>query len=140
MNATFAMLNAESLRNLNTPDPNLRKDFDACFEQASKELYRLIEQSARRRVYTFVVMDYMTSLCKEERMPLTHIKPSTFFTGFWDKQTRTHSFEAFEGSQCVPMLDKLVEVFEPLGYKLTDISDDSKSMRRVLQVQIGDGE
>ena len=135
--AATGMLSASALRSGTAADDALRDDYDACFQRVRDELYARIETQARRRKYDFVVMDYTSVLCDVERMPRTHVKPSTFFTGFWDKERRAHDGSSFARIGRDPLLLALRSVFTPLGYTLEDVSDPERSKRSVLKVRIG---
>lgn len=63
-----------------------------------------------------------------------NMKVSTFFTGFWDDASKSHTFDAFEEAGKKKMFDELKDKILPLV--LTDISDRSRSMAYVLTCTI----
>ena len=62
------------------------------------------------------------------------VKVKTFFTGFWDPSSRTHSFELFEAAGRECMIDELNRVLHPIYVK--NVSDSGKSFAHVLSVYI----
>lgn len=132
------MLSARALKAAKTSESALRDDYDECLELVRATLYARIEAQVRRGKTQFTVMDFTTVLCDQERMPRTNVKPSTLFTGFWDKERKEHDFAALTRVGRGPLLAALVALFAPLGYELCDVSDPTRSQRRVLAVSVGD--
>jgi hypothetical protein len=65
----------------------------------------------------------------------TNIKPMTFFTGFWDTETEAFHYESFTEAGIKKMVfEKAVEILKEKEYDLTDISDPSKSKKKVCKI------
>ena len=70
-----------------------------------------------------------------KKLPLkSNIKPSTFFTGFWDADTSTHNKDLWDDAGIKLMLDELNDALNPV--KLVDISNSGRSFNFVVQCTI----
>lgn len=83
-----------------------------------------------------IIVDYTRLYNDNQPMSRSHIKPSTFFTGFWDAKTSTHNMRPFTEAGVGNMLDSIRQEFEAHGYSLKDVSDPSRSKRAVLRVDV----
>lgn len=108
---------------------------DAIIEQIIKpQCERIMAKGndADEKVFKLWNIQYSDAL---RSLPLKgKMKVPTFFTGFWDDSSKTHSFEAFEAAGKKKMLDELNDKIAPLH--LTNISDRDKSMAYVLTCTI----
>ena len=116
---------------------NIQADFEECKNGTANAIYSIIEKNAAQRRFVFTIFNYTTLYKEYARMPRSNIKPSTFFTGFWNKTLQEHSRGILDEADVPDMLTALQETFHPLGYHLSDVSDAERSKHRVLKVTIG---
>ena len=108
-------------------------DFELVFTALCHYIVSRARQAARWKKTTFTIFD----MCNEIDVPnrQTNIQYKTFFTGFWDPATRTHSTERFqEAGITTMMLERIQKAFRPRGFIIDDVSDPSRSLHQVLTV------
>lgn len=118
---------------------SLRSDYELVKKGTIDLLYREIEKHAARGKYEFKVFNYTTIFNENMRLERSHLKPSTFFTGFWVPSSQSHDLAPFRDAGLPPLMEAIARAFAPLGYLVQDVSDPNVSHARVLQVQIGGG-
>jgi long-subunit acyl-CoA synthetase (AMP-forming) len=107
-------------------------------EKVTKQIHWNV-RNAKRAVTEIVVMRYMDleEYINKETMQ-TKIKPSTFFTGFYNAETGNFNFDAFVDAGIDEMVfDKAKRAFGEKGYILLDISDPSKSKKKLCTITWG---
>ena len=89
-----------------------------------------------RALSEVVLVRYMdiTGWYDTEQMK-TNIKPTTFFTGFWDKNTHEFNYVTFTEAEIEKMIfEKATEILKEYKYALEDISDAEKSKKKVCKI------
>ena len=118
-------------------EDNLHHDFWQYYRTTKDKLYDLCLQNATEEKYEFYVQDYQ-NICQHERGQYTNIKQKTFYTGFWNNDTKVHDTSAFQDVGIPKMLlEELQDEFAHFGYCLTDVSRDFQAHKRVLKITIG---
>lgn len=113
----------------------IRHDFVVVFSALCDFIVSRVRLSAMRGKTTFRLFNVCDSIEVAESARMTRIRPQTFFLGFWNPETKTHSTEAFrEAGVEVMMLEALQQAFSPRGYTIKDVSDPSRSLQHVLEV------
>lgn len=64
----------------------------------------------------------------------TNVKVKTLFTGFWNAETKTHTFEPFKEAGSDMLLNVINEKIHPM--RLSNISDRTKSFKMVFELII----
>lgn len=82
----------------------------------------------------FQIWDIQKQVQPEHLDLKTNVKFMTFFNGFWDSSSRTHSFDTFTAAKRKGMIDELNLELKPITVK--NISDPGKSLRFVISVTI----
>ncbi len=104
--------------------------------------YMLWDQQLMTRIVktrTFTINGQKRPYWSRERigshLPLKlKIKPSTYFTGYWDPKTRSHRCDDWKNAGIGLMVKELNKVLSPIT--LEDISDRSKSTCRVYLCKV----
>jgi len=122
---------------------NLASDADKMLKAYVEYLVGRATVAAKRNSPSFKVWHYETLDEITHCLTTKHdglkagVKPSTFFTGFWDKERKRHSqVEFWEAGVDKLLLARLQEVFKAKGYQLKDVSDPSKSFNKVLEMTL----
>jgi hypothetical protein len=115
---------------------NIRADYEDVKQGYVRMIYDEIEKQAKTQHFVFNIFNYTQMLNDNQRTLRMHIKPSTFFTGFFDAESKTHHRGILADAQLPFMLKTLQDIFEPLGYGLVDVSDASRSHIKVLHVRV----
>ncbi len=99
-----------------------------------EEINKYVKAGVVRGKDHVIIIDYRRLYNDNKPMSRSRIKPSTFFTGFWDPKTSEHDMGPLTRAGVGDMLQSISEEFADHGYTLTDISDPSRSKKAVLRV------
>lgn len=122
---------------------NINHDYQIVLQGFLDRILDKVERQVRwnannkeKQLTEVVLVRYMDvyGWCNEAIMK-TRIKPTTFFTGFWNKDTREFNFVSFTESGIDKMIfEKATEILKEHGYVMEDISDPSKSKKKVCKI------
>ena len=118
---------------------NLREDSnmirDELVDVIQNAMVRYISRSYNPEdEHVFNIWNLQREECLKKLPLKSNIKPSTFFTGFWDADTCTHNQDLWDDAGINLMLDELNDVLNPV--KLVDVSDSGRSFNFVVQCTI----
>lgn len=116
-----------------------KQDHNTLKAMVVNHIYDMIKGSVSKGKTSIRVWN-VNRLHNNKRLPLSNMKPSTFFTGTWDPVRETHSKSLFEEAGLLPMLDTVIHTFKEKGYTVKDVSDKNLSNSMVLLVEWGDEE
>ena len=93
-------------------------------------------RNMNRAVTEVVLMRYMeVDDYLEKDLKQTNIKPSTFFTGFYDTESGKFNYDTFVKAGIDTMVfEKAKKALGENGYVLLDVSDPSKSKKKLCTV------
>ena len=118
---------------------SFRSDYFALKASIVKYIYDIIKSSIAKGTNSVRVWN-VNKIDGNKRLPRSNMKPSTFFTGTWDPEKRSHCTCLFDEANLPLMLDAVVDTFKEKGYTVKDVSDKGLSNSMVLLVEWGEEE